>query len=48
MPILAEFQPQLILVSCGFDACTGHAHPLGGYELTPACETKRTPLVLID
>ncbi|CAF0815205.1 unnamed protein product [Adineta steineri] len=37
MPILEQFQPQIILVSCGFDACTGHPHPLGGYELTPTC-----------
>ena len=38
MPILKEFQPQIILVSCGFDACIGHVHPLGGYELTPTCK----------
>ncbi|CAF1055029.1 unnamed protein product [Rotaria magnacalcarata] len=37
MPILEQFQPQIILVSCGFDACIGHPHPLGGYELTPTC-----------
>ncbi|CAF1249857.1 unnamed protein product [Rotaria sordida] len=37
MPILEQFQPQIILVSCGFDACIGHVHPLGGYELTPTC-----------
>ncbi len=40
MPILEQFQPQIILVSCGFDACMGHAHPLGGYELTPTCKNK--------
>ncbi len=38
MPILEQFQPQIILVSCGFDACMGHPHPLGGYELTPTCK----------
>ncbi|UJR20839.1 hypothetical protein I4U23_023950 [Adineta vaga] len=37
MPILKQFQPEIILVSCGFDACMGHPHPLGGYELTPTC-----------
>ena len=41
MPILKEFQPQIILVSCGFDACIGHAHPLGGYKLTPTCKKKK-------
>jgi acetoin utilization deacetylase AcuC-like enzyme len=40
MPILEQFQPQIILVSSGFDACIGHAHPLGGYELTPTCKKK--------
>jgi acetoin utilization deacetylase AcuC-like enzyme len=38
MPILKQFQPEIILVSCGFDACMGHPHPLGGYELTPTCK----------
>ncbi|CAF0935393.1 unnamed protein product [Adineta ricciae] len=37
MPTLQQFQPQLVLVSSGFDACMGHPHPLGGYELTPTC-----------
>ena len=40
MPILEQYQPELILVSCGFDACIGHPHPLGGYELTPTCKTQ--------
>ena len=39
MPILEQFQPQMILVSCGFDASIGHPHPLGGYELTPTCKS---------
>lgn len=45
MPILEQFQPQMILVSSGFDASIGHPHPLGGYELTPTCKfelTKKT------
>ncbi len=40
MPILEQFQPQIILVSSGFDACIGHPHPLGGYELTPTCKKR--------
>ena len=40
MPILEQFQPQFILVSSGFDACIGHAHPLGGYELSPTCKSE--------
>ncbi len=40
MPILEQFQPEIILVSSGFDACIGHPHPLGGYELTPTCKNK--------
>lgn len=40
MPILEQYQPELILVSSGFDACVGHPHPLGGYELTPTCKTE--------
>lgn len=39
MPILEQFQPEIILVSCGFDASIGHPHPLGGYELTPTCKS---------
>jgi len=34
LPIAYEFQPQLILVSAGFDAAVGD--PLGGYKVTPA------------
>lgn len=41
MPILEQFQPQIILVSSGFDACMGHPHPLGGYELTPTCKRRK-------
>ncbi len=27
----------MVLVSAGFDAADGHANPLGGYKVTPAC-----------
>lgn len=37
MPIAKEYQPQMILVACGFDAANGHAAPLGGYQVSPAC-----------
>jgi histone deacetylase 4/5 len=35
-PVLAEFAPDLIVVSAGFDAAVGHSDALGGYMLTPA------------
>ena len=34
LPIAYEFQPELVLVSAGFDAAAGD--PLGGYRLSPA------------
>ncbi|XP_052126046.1 histone deacetylase 4 isoform X7 [Frankliniella occidentalis] len=37
MPIAKEYAPDLILVSAGFDAAIGHAPPLGGYKVSPAC-----------
>lgn len=37
MPIAREFAPDIVLVSAGFDAAAGHAPPLGGYKLSPAC-----------
>jgi acetoin utilization deacetylase AcuC-like enzyme len=46
MPILEQFRPQIILVSSGFDACMGHPHPLGGYELTPTCKINQKDLFL--
>ncbi|CAG5102380.1 Similar to Hdac6: Histone deacetylase 6 (Mus musculus) [Cotesia congregata] len=33
MPIAYQFNPELILVSAGFDACVGD--PLGGYSVSP-------------
>lgn len=33
MPVLRSFAPQLVLVSCGFDAARGD--PLGNFDLTP-------------
>ncbi|XP_055636355.1 histone deacetylase 4 isoform X3 [Toxorhynchites rutilus septentrionalis] len=37
MPIARDFQPDIILVSAGFDAAFGHPAPLGGYLVSPAC-----------
>ncbi|XP_078279374.1 histone deacetylase 5-like [Rhinoraja longicauda] len=38
MPIASEFNPDVVLVSAGFDAVEGHAPPLGGYKV----KAKRT------
>ncbi|KAM7539497.1 hypothetical protein Aperf_G00000051189 [Anoplocephala perfoliata] len=35
MPIAAEFAPDVVLVSAGFDAAAGHGSALGGYEISP-------------
>ncbi|XP_063825987.1 histone deacetylase 4-like [Ostrinia nubilalis] len=37
MPIAKEYDPEMVLVSCGFDAAAGHPAPLGGYSVSPAC-----------
>ena len=37
MPIGKAFQPQIVLVSCGFDGTEGHPAELGGYKLSPPC-----------
>ena len=38
MPIAREFNPEIVLVSAGFDAANGHPSPLGGYMVSPACK----------
>ncbi len=38
MPIAEAYQPQIVLVSCGFDGTEGHPKELGGYKLTPTCK----------
>jgi histone deacetylase 6 len=35
IPLAKSFQPNLIIVSCGFDSARGD--PLGGFDLTPTC-----------
>ena len=37
MPIAKFFNPDIILVSAGFDAAVGHPSTLGGYLVSPAC-----------
>ncbi|KAJ8731080.1 hypothetical protein PYW07_004244 [Mythimna separata] len=37
MPIAKEYDPEIVLVSCGFDAAAGHPAPLGGYNVSAAC-----------
>lgn len=36
MPIALSFEPEIVLVSAGFDGAAGHPAPLGGYNLSPA------------
>uniref|UniRef100_A0A0L8I9Z6 histone deacetylase n=2 Tax=Octopus bimaculoides TaxID=37653 RepID=A0A0L8I9Z6_OCTBM len=37
MPIAREFNPEVVLVSAGFDAAAGHSAPLGGYDVSADC-----------
>ncbi|XP_064106352.1 histone deacetylase 4-like isoform X8 [Macrobrachium nipponense] len=37
MPIAKDFDPEIILVSAGFDAAEGHPSPLGGYKVSASC-----------
>ncbi len=37
MPVAREYDPELVIVSCGFDAAAGHPHPIGGYLVSTAC-----------
>lgn len=37
MPIARHFDPDIVLVSAGFDGTDGHLPPLGGYRVSPAC-----------
>ncbi|KAK4337052.1 hypothetical protein RND71_044128 [Anisodus tanguticus] len=36
LPVIQEWKPEMVLVSCGFDAAEGHLPQLGGYHLSPA------------
>ena len=37
LPIARAYDPDIVLVSAGFDAAAGHAHPIGGYLVSTAC-----------
>uniref|UniRef100_UPI00359000A4 histone deacetylase 4-like isoform X2 n=1 Tax=Myxine glutinosa TaxID=7769 RepID=UPI00359000A4 len=37
MPITSEFDPDVVLVSAGFDAVEGHPPQLGGYKVSAKC-----------
>lgn len=36
-PIARSYDPDIIIVSAGFDAAIGHPHPIGGYMVSTAC-----------
>ncbi|XP_032456631.1 histone deacetylase 4 isoform X4 [Nasonia vitripennis] len=46
MPIAKDFDPDLVLVSAGFDAAHGHPAPLGGYKVSPACFGRMTQMLM--
>ncbi|XP_051153151.1 histone deacetylase 4 isoform X4 [Leptopilina boulardi] len=46
MPIAKEFDPDIVIVSAGFDAAIGHPAPLGGYNVSPACFGRMTQELL--
>ena len=37
IPLAVEYQPDVILVSAGFNATEGHQPTLGGYTVSPQC-----------
>ncbi|XP_011496681.1 PREDICTED: histone deacetylase 4 [Ceratosolen solmsi marchali] len=45
MPVAKDFDPDLVLVSAGFDAASGHPAPLGGYKVSPACFGRMTQML---
>ena len=40
LPIGHSFDPDIILVSAGFDAAIGHPHPIGNYKVTSLLRSK--------
>ena len=38
IPIAKQFNPDITLVSAGFNATEGHPPTLGGYSVTPKCK----------
>ncbi|KAI5645052.1 histone deacetylase domain-containing protein [Phthorimaea operculella] len=43
LPIAYQYNPELVIVSAGFDACVGD--PLGGCKVTPECYGRMTQLL---
>ncbi|KAL0850817.1 hypothetical protein ABMA28_006740 [Loxostege sticticalis] len=43
LPIATEYNPELVIVSAGFDACVGD--PLGGCKVSPECYGRMTHLL---
>ena len=48
MPIARAYDPQIVLVSAGFDAADGHAPPLGGYKVSPTCKNLHSLTIFIS
>jgi len=46
LPIAREFNPDIILVSAGFNATEGHPPTLGGYSVTPKCYGHLTRMLM--
>lgn len=47
MPIAKDFDPDIVLVSAGFDAADGHPSPLGGYKVSAACFAQMTKQLML-
>ena len=47
LPIAREFNPDIILVSAGFNATEGHPPTLGGYSVTPKCTSYKCSFMLV-
>lgn len=45
-PLALDFQPDVILVSAGFNATEGHPPTLGGYSVSPECYAHLTRLLM--
>lgn len=38
LPVVRQFSPDIILISSGFSAASGHSSVLGGYTVSPECK----------
>uniref|UniRef100_A0A8C4QWM2 Histone deacetylase n=1 Tax=Eptatretus burgeri TaxID=7764 RepID=A0A8C4QWM2_EPTBU len=47
MPITSEFDPDVVLVSAGFDAVEGHTPQLGGYRVSAKCFSVMTQQLMM-